>query len=65
MFSLLFKEGLRENFRRDTVLTTADSIFTLYWALRSWILTSLAFASTNQGRLWIRCARGCVAALVV
>ena len=40
-------------------------LFALYRALRSWILTSLAFASTYQGGLWMRCARGCVAALVV
>jgi hypothetical protein len=23
-------------------------LFTVYWALRNWILTSLAFASTNR-----------------
>jgi hypothetical protein len=33
-------------------------LFALYWALRSWILTSLAFASTNPGGLWIRSVRG-------
>ena len=41
-------------------------LFALYWALRSWILTSLAFASTYPGKTVNKeCPGACVAALVV